>query len=178
MHLTERQQAIVTAARRMAAEHGWSGVSTRALCRELGFTQPVLYRSFPDRQAIVDAVAREGFAELAELVRAVPGPAGPARLRAVCLACLEHAADHPALQEAMFTADTRLRFASAETPAELTEAFAALAELVADERDAELLWASLHGLAHLMAAGRIPHDHTTELVERLASRIQDTPGLP
>ena len=60
----------------------------------------------------------------------------------------------------MFTLPTGLRFAEAETRAELRAAFDALAAVVAPASGdvslaTETFWAALHGLAELERAGRI-----------------------
>ena len=81
---------------------------------------------------------------------------------------------------AMFTARTELRFAAADTPPELSEAFAALrAPVIASthlaEHDAdlqtELLWSTLHGLATLQAAERIPAEGQSERIALLLGSL-------
>ncbi|NYE60670.1 AcrR family transcriptional regulator [Duganella sp. 1224] len=51
----EREQQIVAKAIGYFATHGFSG-GTRELARELGITQPLLYRYFPSKDALVDRV--------------------------------------------------------------------------------------------------------------------------
>ncbi|WP_229257565.1 TetR/AcrR family transcriptional regulator [Duganella callida] len=51
----EREQQIVTKAIGYFATHGFSA-STRELAREIGITQPLLYRYFPSKDALVDRV--------------------------------------------------------------------------------------------------------------------------
>ena len=54
----EREQQIVEKAIRYFATHGFSG-STRDLAKEIGVTQPLLYRYFPNKEALVDRVFQE-----------------------------------------------------------------------------------------------------------------------
>lgn len=54
----EREQQIVASAIRYFATHGFSA-STRELAREIGVTQPLLYRYFPNKEALVDRVFQE-----------------------------------------------------------------------------------------------------------------------
>src|SRR5450830_1619911 len=54
----EREQQILSKAIRYFAAHGFSA-STRDLAREIGVTQPLLYRYFPNKQALVDRVFEE-----------------------------------------------------------------------------------------------------------------------
>jgi AcrR family transcriptional regulator len=51
----EREQQIVAKAISYFATHGFSA-STRELAREIGITQPLLYRYFPSKDALVDRV--------------------------------------------------------------------------------------------------------------------------
>lgn len=65
----EREQLIVTAARKLAESEGWSAVTTRRLASEVEYSQPVLYSHFKGRDAIMAAVAVEGCGELATALR-------------------------------------------------------------------------------------------------------------
>lgn len=159
---SERSRSIVDAARRVAEAEGWSAVTVRRLAAEIGFSQPILYRSFPGgRDEIVEQVMIAGFAGMAA---ALADPAGEAdRLSHVVRAYLAFARTHPALYEAMFETRTRIVFATAETPAPLREAFGSFLRAVSaegiDERAAvvraELLWSMLHGAARLAASERL-----------------------
>lgn len=56
----ERERLIVDEAVRYFAETGFGG-QTRELSRRLGITQPLLYRYFPSKQALIERVYREVF---------------------------------------------------------------------------------------------------------------------
>ncbi len=56
----ERERLIAAAAVRFFAEHGFEG-QTRALARQLGITQPLLYRYFPSKEALIERVYQEVF---------------------------------------------------------------------------------------------------------------------
>lgn len=58
----QRERLIVDEAVRFFAEVGFEG-QTRALARRLGITQPLLYRYFPDKDALIDRVYREVFVD-------------------------------------------------------------------------------------------------------------------
>ena len=160
-------------ARELAEQEGWDAVTTRRLAERIEYSQPVLYSHFAGKDAIVAAVARQGFTELAEDARARASAASRPHdaLQAVVLGYLAFARANPATYYAMFTATIKLTFAAEDTPAELHEAFAALrapvaalAHLAEQEADlqTELLWSTLHGLATLQAAGRIPAEGQPE----------------
>jgi len=56
----ERERLIVDEAIRFFAETGFEG-QTRALAQRLGVTQPLLYRYFPDKEALIERVYQEVF---------------------------------------------------------------------------------------------------------------------
>lgn len=56
----EREKLIVDEAIRFFAEVGFEG-QTRALAQRLGVTQPLLYRYFPDKDALIERVYQEVF---------------------------------------------------------------------------------------------------------------------
>jgi AcrR family transcriptional regulator len=157
----EREHRIVAAARVIAEREGWDAVTIRRLAKEIEYSQPVLYSHFENRDAIVAAVAVEGFQEITEALReAAGGSTGRNALKNAAMAYLDFALRHPALYEAMFILPTDLRFAEAETRPELQAAFEALAAVVTPfcvdvEVVTETFWAALHGLAALERSGRI-----------------------
>src|ERR1700755_2951007 len=65
----DRERLIVTAARELAETEGWEAVTTRRLAGRVEYSQPVLYSHFKGKDAIVAAVAVEGFADLAAEMR-------------------------------------------------------------------------------------------------------------
>jgi AcrR family transcriptional regulator len=126
--------------------------------------QPVLYSHFKGKDAIMAAVAVEGFAELAAELRAARmSTTGPRQILAdVGAAYAAFAEQRPALYDAMFTHAVDLPFASPSAPAALHEGFAELRETVrplAGDDDLETLtdtfWSGLHGLLTLMRNGRL-----------------------
>ena len=162
--LAHRRQVIVKAARDLAEAEGWESVTTRRLADAIEYSQPVLYSHFEGKDAIVSAVALEGFTELADVLHnAREGAASPAaEPRAVATAYMEFARTNRAVYEAMFTLSVDLTFAHADTPAPLHAAFVELREALAPlagDRDVEtfteVVWSALHGLATLSQAGRL-----------------------
>lgn len=168
----ERERRITATARTIAESEGWGAVTVRRLADEIEYSQPVLYSHFANRDAIVAAVAVEGFRELTLALRQAAGESTDRRdaLERAALTYLAFARDNPALYEAMFTMPNSLRFASAETKSELKEAFVVLAAVVAPsqsdvEAATETFWAALHGLAELERSGRIRHSAREQRVQ-------------
>jgi AcrR family transcriptional regulator len=165
----EREARIITAARVIAEREGWDAVTVRRLAEEIEYSQPVLYSHFENRDAIVAAVAVEGFQELNVALReaARESTGQQNALENVAMAYLGFALRCPALYEAMFVLPTSLRFAEAETRPELRTAFEAIATVVAPfcvdvDLVTETFWAALHGLAELERSGRV----------RLSARVE------
>jgi AcrR family transcriptional regulator len=175
-----RHRLILGTARRLAEAEGWDAVTTRRLSTEIEYSQPVLYKHFASMDDIAEALAIEGFGELADVLRAARADAGTAQcpLRPMARAYMCFARDNPALYDAMFIRATKLQFAAADTPAPLVAAFAELREgiaTVAHGRDVdtltELLWAALHGLVTLSRGSRLRPEYDAERVELLAAKF-------
>ena len=150
--LNLRRDQVIRAAVDLAEADGWAAVTVRRLAGELGVTQPVLYSAFASRQAIIDAVALNGFGDLGVALEAAD--ASPmARIRAY----LDFAAAHPRVYEAMFSLPSGLAFAADHTPEPLQRAFSGIRDAFpdADGTRAEVAWSALHGLATLQASGRL-----------------------
>ncbi len=178
---SERQHRITAAARRIASSEGWGAVTIRRLAEEIEYSQPVLYSHFKNRDAIVAAVAVEGFRELAMALQGASDSSGVRRdaLAEVAKVYLAFAREHPALYEGMFTMPTSLRFAETGTRPELKAAFATLEALIPPTSDdietaTETFWATLHGLAELERSGRIRNSARDERVALVVEGVLNT----
>src|ERR1700676_5470597 len=104
-HHGNLRTALLAAAERTVRERGVPELSLRELAREVGVSHGAPRRHFPDRQALLDALAEAGFCRLgAELRTAVEG-AGEGfetRLRATAAAYVRFAPLDAALLELMF----------------------------------------------------------------------------
>lgn len=178
-----RRRLITTTARSIAESEGWEAVTTRRLSTEIEYSQPVIYKHFASLDDIADAVALEGFEELAEALHEarVTAASGDA-LSAVAHRYAAFATDAPAVYDAMFSRSTRLHFGSG-SPSSLSSsspssAFAELRAAVephAGDADVEMLtevlWASLHGLVELQRGARLRPDHQEARILLLVDRI-------
>ena len=143
----------------------------------------MLYSHFSGKDAIMAAVAVEGFADMADELSAARTSVGEAEaLAAVGRAYTSFAARRPALYEAMFSLAVDLPFATPEAPAPLHSAFGEIVEAVRPHAGAadpgaltETFWAALHGLATLTRGDRLPrHAHDLRL-ELLVDRFTRAP---
>jgi AcrR family transcriptional regulator len=176
-----RRRLITSTARTLAEREGWDAVTTRRLSTEIEYSQPVLYKHFASMEDIVEAVALEGFGELAEILSAAQreGGAPGEALGRVAHAFNSFATDNPALYDAMFTRATRLRFGAKDTPAPLTAAFAEIRKAVAAvvkgqdvDTLTEVLWAALHGLTMLGRNDRLRPGRETDRIELLVTQFR------
>ncbi|MGA5324864.1 TetR/AcrR family transcriptional regulator [Streptomyces griseoincarnatus] len=183
----ERERLIVATARELAEEQGWDAVTTRRLAERIEYSQPVLYSHFRGKREIIGAVALQGAAELAAELRGASAEAGASasvegargRVTALARAYLDFAERNPAVYDAMFQLDGGLAFAAEDTPEVLKDGFAALLETLRDVAGegvepglfTEVFWASLHGLATLTRAGRLPVGDAERRVGLLVSRL-------
>ncbi|MET0457250.1 MAG: TetR/AcrR family transcriptional regulator [Mycobacterium sp.] len=175
-----RRRLIITTARELAEAEGWEAVTTRRLSTEIEYSQPVLYKHFAGMEQLADAVAIEGFGELATMMRDARLHADAARdaLARIARAYLDFARNNPAVYDAMFARATTLRFAAQDTPPQLTAAFAELrhaVDSVGDGQDVdaltEVLWAALHGLVTLGRTGRLRPGNDSERLQLLVEQF-------
>lgn len=170
-HHGNLRSALVELAVRRVEEVGVAGVSLRELARDAGVSHGAPRAHFPDKQALLDALAEHGLdllgAALTAALTDADATAGSVeeRLVAFAEAYVAFALDHPSLLSLMFArkddpdkpalvaANDR---AFAAPVALVTEAMAG-GELRADEPDdvAMALLAMLHGLAGIVATGMI-----------------------
>jgi AcrR family transcriptional regulator len=109
-HHGNLRAALLQRAARTVDERGVQALSLRELARETGVSHAAPRRHFPDRQALLDALAEDGFERLgAQLVAAIDAAGGGfrARLQALAGAYIAFATRHPALLELMFAGKQR-----------------------------------------------------------------------
>jgi AcrR family transcriptional regulator len=163
---------IVAAAVELLDETGdESTITLRSVARRVGIAAPSIYRHFPDQPAIMLAVVRQAFAELAARLRADLDAAGDdprQRLYAVCNGYLDFAQTHPERYRTMFgglwmpalgessVTESDLTTLGDASMGMLTQALEGCiasghATSTNPPADAIALWLGLHGLAHQRA---------------------------
>ncbi len=177
-HHGDLRAACLRAARELLEEDGSAGLSLRAVARRAGVSATAPYRHYPDRDALVSAVAAEGYRELAESLAAThPSPATPDELSAVAVAYVRFALDRPAMFRVMFAEPCD------PTSQERVAATAAISQYVRDivhgvfpRADAEALstavWALVHGLAFLHLDGKLDASTPEAVAARVRGAVQ------
>jgi AcrR family transcriptional regulator len=148
-------------------------------------SQAAPYRHFADKQALLAAVAEEGFRAMTAGMRHdaaghATDPVG--RLRALGLAYVQFARSHPAYFRVMFGPEVANRVAYPGLHAAAGEAVELLRATVADCQRAGLVvggdpvdlavatWSATHGLASLLVNGQL-HDRGGADPAALAERV-------
>lgn len=104
----ERRKQIVEATLRLLARAPIESLTTRQLAKELGLSQPALFRHFASREALVLEVVAHARAELEQIAAGIVDGGGPAiaQLRALGRALLEHVERQPGLPRLLFSSAT------------------------------------------------------------------------
>jgi AcrR family transcriptional regulator len=96
-------QKIATAARRLLDREGAEAVTMRRVAEAVGITPMAVYRHYADRAGLLNALANEGFAELARRLATQRFSVDiERRLTKMANIYLEHALENPRLFELMF----------------------------------------------------------------------------
>ena len=177
-HHGNLRTALLERAERTVREQGADQLSLRELAREVGVSHAAPRRHFPDRQALLVALAEVGFERMgAELRDAVDHAEETfeAQARAAAAAYVRFATEDSALLELMFAGKHREPAGVLQDVAE--RAFAVLLELIEQgqaegilrsgdpERVGLVLFATLQGIAALITGGIVEPGQRDELVE-------------
>ncbi|WP_330238589.1 helix-turn-helix domain-containing protein [Streptomyces sp. NBC_00525] len=143
-----RQHQILAAARVLLEQEGPDALTMRRLAGRLGITAPSLYKHFPDKSSVVNALADAMLAETAEALEAAE-TAAPGSFPALAAAYRAHALAHPHLY--------RLTTSRAH-PQHLEDRAAAplFRALSHDEATARAAWAFAHGMVMMELNNRFP----------------------
>lgn len=150
-----------------ALEHAsLEALSLRGLAREVGVSPTAVYRHFPDKAALLRALAEKGVEELGTAQQAaMAAAAGPDEsFGAIGRAYVRWALANPALFRLVFTCRdvTEVDVFGQSLAARLLQsnALAASDEPEDTPRIMVQAWALVHGLAMLMLDGKLPADDT------------------
>ncbi|MFD0264917.1 TetR/AcrR family transcriptional regulator [Kitasatospora indigofera] len=186
-HHGDLRAACLRAARELLEEDGSAGLSLRAVARRAGVSATAPYRHYSDRDALVSAVAAEGYVELADhLAAAHPSPRTPDDLAEVAVAYVRFALERPAMFRVMFAepCDPTNEERVAATAA-IWEYVRGIVHGVFPDSDPEALstgvWAIVHGLAFLHLDGKLdastPDVVSTQVHAAVEALLAATPAL-
>jgi AcrR family transcriptional regulator len=185
-HHGDLRRALVEAAFELVKEHGPAGITLREAARRAGVTHAAPYRHFADKEALLAALAEEGFVRLrGELEAGIAGVLPTELLETIGVLYVRFARAHPSQFRVMFGAEMgdKRRYPS------LTEADQAVFDLLCNAIRASqeagvvgpgnparlgmMQWSMLHGVAALVVDGQmeragVREEHLDEFARRVA----------
>lgn len=164
-HHGDLRQALLDASVQLIAEGGVQALSLRGAARKAGVSSGAPYHHFKNRTELLNSIATEGFALLAQAMdRLLEDASDPAEKLSCCgIAYVEFARAHPAHYKVMFRPE--LARPSEEGPSPGEEVFRRLVASVIEAQEAGVApsgdpeklvltsWSVAHGLASLMVDG-------------------------
>jgi AcrR family transcriptional regulator len=177
-HHGNLRAALLEQAERTVREQGADQLSLRELARQVGVSHGAPRRHFPDRQALLDALAESGFDRLGDELRLAVDAAGEgfeARLRASATAYVRFATRDATLLELMFAGKHREHADALDDAA--NRAFAVLLDVILQgqrdgvlepgdpERVGLVLFATMQGIAALVTGGMVDEGQLDGLVD-------------
>jgi len=193
-HHGNLRAALVTAGLSLIEERGSRGFTLREVARRADVSHAAPYRHFADREALLVAVAADGFAAfdkaLSRARREYQGQPGPDEVCALGLAYVTYAVDHPQHYQIMFgdAIGAGARFPDLADAAQ--KSFGHLLQAISDGQRAGALrradpkqlalcaWSTVHGLASLAIAERLPDENTLALVATALETLMRGLGAP
>ena len=181
-HHGDLRRALLSSALEILAEGGVAGLSLRAAARRAKVSAMAPYRHFPDKEALLAAVAEHGFRQLtARFTAAAAATPDPrAALAALGVAYVLFARDEPSLFKLMFGSSVEKKSAHPGLDEAGWACFNTLRQAVAtvgffdDEpalNDVSLAcWSLVHGLSALIVDGRLV-DRGAGPPEAIAKRL-------
>lgn len=184
-HHGDLRRALIDAGLILLKEREADDLSLREVARAVGVSATAVYRHFPHKDALLDALAAEGLGQLAAAQHAAAEAAGGGEqgFIATGVAYVRFALANPALFRLTFgaTAARNILEAPEHVPDAMAflrrNAEAAAAHFGGDPRVIAIrAWSIAHGLATLMLEQQVEADDT--LIERVISLVPADAPLP
>ncbi|MBD0418897.1 TetR/AcrR family transcriptional regulator [Streptomyces sp. NPDC052309] len=183
-HHGDLRATLLAAAEHTLRERGAGSLSLRELAREVGVSHAAPGRHFKDKQALLNALALDGYDRLGQALDAADDPALALepRLTALARAYLGFAIDNAELLELMY-ARKHDPDASEQMAAAVERTVGKLAQVVADaQKRGEIIagapeelnlvtGATLHGMAAFIAGGMLTPEAALAGVETLVHHL-------
>lgn len=184
-HHGDLRKTLIQAGIEILEEQGLTALSLREVARRAGVSHAAPYHHFPDKHALVSAVAGYGFQKLRDAMAAQAGSSSGSLdgLQGYGIAYTRFAKSHPALFRLMYTQESILLPPEEPQPTEgvvddltLTGIRQATGCTLQQAKQINLLlWSSVHGLAMLWLDGKLGPSDSDDL-ERKTLEITDLLG--
>ncbi|MET0965323.1 MAG: TetR/AcrR family transcriptional regulator [Nakamurella sp.] len=188
-HHGDLRAALIARAAEVVVADGVGALSLRELARDLGVSHGAPSRHFPDKQALLDAVALDGFDRLRAALDSAVTPADDVltfrqQFAEIAAAYVNFAVLNAPLLAIMFAAKHRaeapddVRLAVDRTfagPLRMIEQAQLRGEVVGGEVEdiATAIMATMHGFAALIAAGLLHPDTSDAMLAATVDRLVD-----
>ncbi len=150
-HHGDLRNALIDAAAAIVEVRGLEELSLRGAARRAGVSQTAPYRHFADKEALIAAVAADGFLMLADDLRTAVTSGD---LILVGKSYFRFAQDHPGRFQLMFGRDITDRQSHAELSEAEEELRSVLARLLGPDQ-VDALLSAFHGVTALSVAGLV-----------------------
>jgi AcrR family transcriptional regulator len=176
-HHGNLREALLSAAESALAEGG--DLSLRALARQVGVSHAAPRRHFADKQALLDALAEDGFERLGAALREATEGDFEARMLGFAREYVRFAVEHAALLDLMWAGKHRLASVRAASDRAFSAPIASIVEGQAAgevvpgdlEHVATVAVATFHGLAAMVNNGMLAAADLDEIVPATVERL-------
>ncbi|MCG3172451.1 MAG: hypothetical protein GMKNLPBB_00603 [Myxococcota bacterium] len=170
-HHGDLRAALIHAALELVQENGARGLTLREAARRAGVSHAAPYRHFDGKEALIAAVAEEGFRLMSRSMRdemSIAGSDPAARFNASGVGYLRFAVEHPGHFRLMFSSDVPMDDKYPSLAAAGADSFGVLVECIVNCQQAGVMragdvmeiallcWSQVHGLATLYVEGQLP----------------------
>lgn len=169
-HHGDLKNALIQAGIEILSRDGIQALSLRSVAKRAGVSHAAPYAHFADKDALIAAIAAEGYRKLyAQLAAAPPDSGDPlARLRDTAFAYLQFALDEPDHFRITFSGVVAAEKNYPEYVEQSRRCYALVVRLVTDcqadglfagedvQRLAVSIWSCIHGFAQLVLAKQLP----------------------
>jgi AcrR family transcriptional regulator len=191
-HHGDLRNALLVGATEMLAQEGVHGLSLRQVAKHIGVSHNAPYQHFPDKEALIAAIAEQGFIRLGEAmddaVATLSAQDAPSRLSAIGRVYVSFMLTYRHYFEVMFGQHPHkdyptLSGASIKTFNQLVQVIIdgqATGQIRAGDPQemAGVIWVAIHGLSAVMIAQKMPpqiigQENPLELVTTFVQLICD-----
>ena len=183
----DTKERLLAAAQAVYLEGGFATFSLREVARRAGVSAAAVYRHYPGKEALLEAVCANGFQVFGSyLVRALCEPTPLERLRASSRMYLAFATEHPQAYRVIFLGAAEGFMPHSSAPGQVdASTFQFLVDRVSECVQARVLakgdalelatmiWAQVHGLASLRVTGHLSRSGTDDEFARFYARAVD-----
>ncbi|MBD2463419.1 TetR/AcrR family transcriptional regulator [Oscillatoria sp. FACHB-1407] len=164
-HHGDLRNALVQAGLEVLADEGISGLNLRKVARKAGVSEAAPYRHFEDKQALLVAIAQDGFQRLTAELQAVLEQTSEdveSQLLAIARAYVQFGLKHPALMREMFSGLMLTRSAYPDLESSADQCGLILCNIILRGQEQGIIqpgnskaifsvfWSTMHGLTMLL----------------------------